>query len=133
MEPAKTVRIVYPANLRAGYANIPETEFDPDIHTLWVDPDVDLRTDGQTVQEYVSAGYLAKNYPPSGYASKSTEEEISAAIAAQDGHPGGGHDYSGFTDEHLRAAITEATGKAPHPNAGRETLIKTLQEAPKGA
>jgi hypothetical protein len=43
----------------------------------------DLRTDGPTVAEYVAAGYLAANYPPQGYASRSSEDEIAAAIAAQ--------------------------------------------------
>lgn len=35
---APTVRIVYPANKRAGYANIPAADFDPAIHTLY-EPD----------------------------------------------------------------------------------------------
>lgn len=43
----------------------------------------DLRDDGPTVAEYVSAGYLASNYPPRGYASRSSSEEIEAAIKAQ--------------------------------------------------
>ena len=42
-----------------------------------------LRTDGPTVQEYVAAGYKAVYYPPSGYASKSSPEEIAAAIEAE--------------------------------------------------
>ncbi|MCA1490084.1 hypothetical protein I6F11_04020 [Ensifer sp. NBAIM29] len=42
-----------------------------------------LRSDGPTVEEYVAAGYLAVKYPPNGYASRSTAEEIEAAIAAQ--------------------------------------------------
>ncbi len=37
-----------------------------------------------TIAEYVEAGYSAKDYPPVGYASCSTEEEIAAAIEAQD-------------------------------------------------
>lgn len=35
---APTVRIVYPANLRVGYCQIPAAEFDPDVHTLWEAP-----------------------------------------------------------------------------------------------
>lgn len=46
-----------------------------------VDPNA-LRDDGPTVEEYVAAGYLAVNYPPAGYASRSTPEAIKAAIAA---------------------------------------------------
>lgn len=38
---------------------------------------------GPTVSEFVAAGYQATDYPPHGYASRSTEEEIQAAIAAQ--------------------------------------------------
>ena len=40
----------------------------------------ELKQDGPTVHEYVAAGYLAKNYPPKGYASKSSEEEIKIAV-----------------------------------------------------
>ncbi len=35
-----------------------------------------LRQDGPTVAEYVAEGYKASNYPPQGYASRSTQEEI---------------------------------------------------------
>jgi hypothetical protein len=42
-----------------------------------------LRTDGPTIAEFVAAGFSAKFYPPSGYTSKSTQEEIDAAIAAE--------------------------------------------------
>ncbi len=35
MEPAKTVSVVCPENLRAGYKNIPEAEFDPAVHQLF--------------------------------------------------------------------------------------------------
>jgi len=45
-------------------------------------PKTALRDDGPTVQEFVDAGYLAVNYPPTGYTSKSTPEEIAAAVAA---------------------------------------------------
>lgn len=42
-----------------------------------------LRDDGPTVEEFVKAGYPADKYPPAGYASKSTEAEVAAAIKAQ--------------------------------------------------
>jgi hypothetical protein len=42
-----------------------------------------LRQDGPTVGEFVQAGYKASDYPPKGYASKSTDAEISDAIATQ--------------------------------------------------
>lgn len=43
-----------------------------------------LGEDGPTVAEYVTAGYQAANYPPRGYAPRSTPEEIAAAVAAQE-------------------------------------------------
>lgn len=42
------------------------------------------QADGPTIEEYVAAGYDASNYPPDGYASRSTDEEILAAIEAQE-------------------------------------------------
>ena len=42
-----------------------------------------MRDDGPTVVEWVEAGYLAANYPPDGYASRSSQEEIDAAIQLQ--------------------------------------------------
>lgn len=43
-----------------------------------------LKQDGPTVADYVKAGYSAKNYPPAGYASKSTAEEIAEAVKAEE-------------------------------------------------
>ncbi len=51
-----------------------------------------LKTDGPTVAEYVAAGYLASNYPPAGYASRSTAEEIAAAVEAEKAGGGAGDD-----------------------------------------
>jgi hypothetical protein len=45
----------------------------------------ELKTDGPTVADYVAAGYLAKNYPPTGYAPRSTDDEIAQAIKQQEG------------------------------------------------
>ncbi|KAA0995449.1 hypothetical protein FQ192_10410 [Pseudomonas sp. ANT_J12] len=42
-----------------------------------------LREDGPTVAEFVEAGYQASAYPPAGYVSRSAQEEIDAAVAAQ--------------------------------------------------
>lgn len=44
---------------------------------------VQLKTDGPTIQEYVAKGYKASGYPPQGYASNSSDEEIKAAVAAE--------------------------------------------------
>jgi hypothetical protein len=41
-----------------------------------------LKEDGPTIAEWVAAGYPPENYPPTGYASRSTPEEIAAAIEA---------------------------------------------------
>ncbi|ROM94396.1 HeH/LEM domain-containing protein [Pseudomonas brassicacearum] len=38
-----------------------------------------LREDGPTIAEWLTAGYQVGNYPPEGYASRSTPEEIEAA------------------------------------------------------
>lgn len=43
----------------------------------------ELKTDGPTLEEYVKAGYKASAYPPTGYTSKSSKEEIDKAIAAE--------------------------------------------------
>ena len=84
-----------------------------------------LRDDGPTVAEYVAAGYQAVNYPPSGYGSKSTPEEIEAAIAAQAGKIVlGTASGDQFSDDELRKVITEVTGTAPHHKLGREKLIE---------
>ncbi|MNJ39956.1 HeH/LEM domain protein [compost metagenome] len=50
----------------------------------YLDPDKvsGLRLDGPTIAEFVEAGYLASNYPPEGFASRSSQEEIDAAIKA---------------------------------------------------
>ncbi|MGU9856235.1 HeH/LEM domain-containing protein [Pseudomonas sp. LF245] len=42
-----------------------------------------LKLDGPTIAEFVAAGYPALSYPPEGYASRSSQEEIDAAIDAQ--------------------------------------------------
>lgn len=43
----------------------------------------ELKTNGPTVEEYVKAGYKASGYPPKGYTSKSSKEEVSAAVALE--------------------------------------------------
>ena len=48
---------------------------------------VDPREDGPTIAEFVAAGYKASNYPPEGYASLSTAEEIAEALKAELGAP----------------------------------------------
>lgn len=58
-------------------------DFDTSKHKIYgADDIVDgaLRKDGPTVAEYAAAGYDPKNYPPAGYESRSTPEEINEAI-----------------------------------------------------
>lgn len=42
-----------------------------------------LKLDGPTIAEFVEAGYPAINYPPEGYASRSSQDEIDLAVQAQ--------------------------------------------------
>lgn len=44
----------------------------------------DLALDGPTIAEFVEAGYRAINYPPAGYAARSSQDEIDQAIQAQE-------------------------------------------------
>ena len=43
-----------------------------------------LALDGPTIAEFVEAGYRAINYPPAGYAARSSQDEIDQAIQAQE-------------------------------------------------
>lgn len=43
-----------------------------------------LALDGPTIVEFVEAGYRAINYPPAGYAPRSSQDEIDQAIQAQE-------------------------------------------------
>lgn len=69
--------------------------------------DTELRDDGPTVAEYVAKGYLAANYPPKGYASRSTREEIDAAIEAQ--KVSGGDDDAAKIEAALRTELAKLT------------------------
>lgn len=42
-----------------------------------------LKKDGPTVAEFVAAGYRASNYPPEGYESRSTDDEIANMVDEQ--------------------------------------------------
>lgn len=46
----------------------------------WDDSKPVLKEDGPTIQEWIEAGYKAKNYPPHGWAAISSQEEVDAAI-----------------------------------------------------
>lgn len=81
-----------------------------------------LREDGPTVAEFVEAGYLAANYPPAGYASRSTVDEIAAAVAAQGAATGG---EGKMPIAEIRAALT-AKGIAFDPKASKVDLAALL-------
>ncbi|WP_050439947.1 MULTISPECIES: hypothetical protein [Pseudomonas putida group] len=85
--------------------------------------DASLLQDGPTVGEYVEAGYPASTYPPKGYASRSTQDEVAAAIAAQ----APSEDKALKVDE-LREALT-AKGILFDPKALKPELKKLLDDA----
>ena len=72
----------------------------------------ELRQDGPTIAEYVAAGYAPEDYPPSGYASRSTAEEIQAAIDAKSSPK--------EEDEPIELPAPADDGKPLDPEAGGE-------------
>lgn len=103
-----------------------ETE-DPDLIEVatregWVEGAVPLlnqdglQLDGPTIAEFVAAGYPAANYPPAGYASRSTSDEVAAAIAAA----------APVTESHAKdeEAMPEQTDIAPSPKAAKKAPEK---------
>lgn len=108
------------AELRAAGYKIIDARFDPGPKT-----DEGLRDDGPTVAEYVAAGYLASNYPPQGYASRSSPEEIEAAIAAEKGSG----EPDGDDVAALRAEYESKLGKKPFMGWDAETLKAKIAEA----
>jgi hypothetical protein len=96
-----------------------------------------LRDDGPTVDEFVAAGYQARNYPPQGYASRSSDDEVKAATEQQE-KPDPKPDMSEPVSRTLPpslivppAPITEPfPGSAPTPPAGEPVPgIAKLNEA----
>jgi hypothetical protein len=70
---------------------------------------------GPTIAEWVLAGYSAKAYPPSGYNSKSTKEEIDTLVALE---------ASGATKEQM-----EAVAHAQEPAQGDQAAVEVEPEA----
>lgn len=88
-------------------------------------PEISLREDGPTVGEWVAAGYLAANYPPNGYAARSSDEEIAEAVAAQ------GIDTSGdgkLSIAEIRDALT-AKNVEFDPKAKKADLLVLLEQS----
>lgn len=90
----------------------------------------ELREDGPTIAEFCAAGYSAHGYPPAGFKSRSSDDEILAAIEAQEkGEPVAG------VDEVRRApdggVIAEASGieEAP-PHGTRAAADHQLAQMP---
>lgn len=71
------------AIIRNPVTDQPKMAPDPLDHDANGQPGGAIRTDGPTVAEFVAAGYPAKNYPPAGYASRSTPEEVATAVDAE--------------------------------------------------
>lgn len=71
-----------------------------------------LSTQGPTVAQFVAAGYLAKNYPPEGYESRSTPEEIAQAIRDQEDEEHEGSQTVAQLRETLTAKGIEFDAKA---------------------
>lgn len=77
-----------------------------------------LRDDGPTVAEWVEKGYQASAYPPEGYASKSTPDEIAAAIEAQKPKPTPDAPVAPAVDPNAPPAVpTPASETPPVPAA----------------
>lgn len=88
-------------------------------------PDLSLREDGPTIGEWVAAGYLAENYPPDGYAARSSDEEIAEAVAAQ------GTDTNGdgkLSIAEIRDALT-AKNIGFDPKAKKADLLVLLEQS----
>jgi hypothetical protein len=75
-----------------------------------------LSEKGPTIAEWCAANYKATGYPPAGFASKSTQEEIDAAIEAQAaGLPVAGVEDVKRDDD--GGVIAEASGDEVDPSA----------------
>ena len=109
-------------------------KMEADIAAKGKNPDGSDPDKGPTVQEFVTAGYDPKNYPPQGFNSRSTPEEIAKAIAEYE--PA---EFKGKTDaELLKAATdlkleikTEAT-RAEMIGAIRAAADKSVEKNQKG-
>lgn len=84
-----------------------------------------LRRDGPTIAEFVSAGYRADAYPPRGYASKSSPEEIAAAVAAQ----AKGSDLEGMTVAELRDHAKASGIEIPADVTKKADIVALLKPA----
>ncbi len=83
-----------------------------------------LRGDGPTVADYVAAGFSASNYPPEGFASRSSADEIAAAVAAGQGPK----PSDGLTVPELEAALTKKEISIP-AGSKKGDLQKLLDDA----
>lgn len=121
---------IYPVEYLAG------DECPPELHAaacaVGALPSADeqgRRLDGPTVADYVAAGYNPANYPPSGYASRSSEEEVAAAIAAWQ-PPAGSDPLDRLTVAELKSRL-QAQGAIIPSDAKKADLLALLQ--PTGA
>ncbi|RUU29759.1 hypothetical protein [Mesorhizobium sp. M6A.T.Ce.TU.016.01.1.1] len=100
---------------------------------------VALRDDGPTIAEYVAAGYPASNYPPEGYASRSTPEEIADAVKAAKADEKAAKaaakkrdailaDLAGLSDEDL-AKVVDAEKIAVVDGDSKEVVVGKIADA----
>lgn len=130
----RTVRVAHPGTvygreiIAGTYDEVPAELVEDLIKAGYIDEPSDdgLRDDGPTVAD------LASNYPPKGYASRSTVEEIEAAVAAEEaakeGQIDGGTDLAKMTKPQLHE-LAAAEGIAVETDNNKQTLIDKIVAA----
>lgn len=143
---------IYPVTYHPGDECPPELEATAQ-HFAEHGPAEDLRQDGPSIAQWVAGGEAPENYPPPGFASQSTAEEIAAVIEAMNKPPHEGprqdgptvvefvdagyravnYPPSGYatrsTDEEIAAAIAAQVGADPDANGDGKVTVAELREA----
>jgi hypothetical protein len=90
-------------------------------------PDGSDPNKGPTVQEYLAAGYDPKNYPPQGFKSRSTPEEIKKAIEEFKSIPVAEdpEEFKGKTDAEIMAVAKDLKLELP-PEIKRAEIIAAI-------
>lgn len=139
-----TIKIKFPHHPR-GWAIINADDFDPEKHSVYRDkePEPPFVEDGKIVipddwqemdwedQVVLALAIVGGKGPLVPSEGQTVQEKAHAIIMAQwsDETSNLGTDSGDqLSDEQLRAAIEAATGKKPHPNAKRETLVNRYNE-----
>ncbi|EJE49581.1 hypothetical protein PMI14_05824 [Acidovorax sp. CF316] len=146
---------IYPVWFDVGDECPPELEATAKYYAEHGEGQDQLRQDGPSIAQWLASCEAPENYPPPGYASQSTAEEIAAAIEARNRPPHDGprddgptvaeyvaagylavnYPPSGYlsrsTDEEIAAAIA-AQGDGPadaDANGDGKTTVAELREA----